>query len=206
LKKTGSNKTGLTFVRLSEMRILICALIALPCSLLGQSSGSCANPFEAPASSGHEIAMNLRSGDISIVGTEAAVIRVSCTVRDNARDIKISFSADHLTIRGGPDRDVHIRIEIPRSMNLRVRCSAGDLTVSGISGDKDIELNAGNLTIAVGDAGAYRHAEASVLAGNISATAFGEERDGLFRSFKKDNAAGRYRLRAELLAGNLTLK
>jgi hypothetical protein len=183
------------------MRILICALIALPCGLLGQSSGSCANPFEAPASSGHEIAMNVRSGEISIVGTEVAVIRVSCTVRDNARDIKISFAADHLTIRGGPDRDVHIRIEIPRSMNLRVRCSAGDLT-----GDKDIELNAGNLTIAVGDAGAYRHAEASVLAGNISASAFGAELDGLFRSFKKDNSAGRYRLRAELLAGNLTLK
>jgi hypothetical protein len=62
------------------------------------------------------------------------------------------------------------------------------------------------LTIAVGDAAAYRHAEASVLAGNLSATVFGEEHDGLFRSFSKDNPAGRYRLRAEVLAGNLTLK
>jgi hypothetical protein len=188
------------------MRTLICILAALPCGLLAQSNGSCANPFEAAASPGREIAMNLRAGEITLVGTDAPFVRVTCVVRDNARDIKISFAANHLTIRGGPDREVHFRIEIPGSMNLRVRCSAGNLTISGISGDKDIELNAGNLTIAVGDAGAYRHAEASVLAGNISASAFGVERDGLFRSFRKDNPAGRYRLRAELLAGNLTLK
>jgi hypothetical protein len=200
------NKTGVPLVTQPEMRILICALIALPCSLLAQSSGTCANPFEAAASPGREIAMNLRSGEITIAGTDANVVRVSCTVGDNARDIKISFAADHLTIRGGPDRDVHFRIEIPRSTNLRVHCSAGDLTVSGIAGDKDIELNAGNLTISVGDASTYRHAEASVLAGNISASPFGVEHDGLFRSFSKDNPAGRYRLRAELLAGNLTLR
>jgi hypothetical protein len=188
------------------MRIFVCALIALPFSLPAQSSGTCANPFESAASPGREIAMNLRSGEITIVGTDAAFVRVSCDVKDNARDIRITFAADHLTIRGGPDRDVHFRIEVPHSMNLRVRCSAGDLTVSGISGDKDVELNAGNLTIAVGDAGAYRHAEASVLAGNISASPFGIEHDGLFRSFSKNNPAGRYRLRAELLAGNLTLR
>jgi hypothetical protein len=191
------------------MRIPIYVLLALPGSLLAQSSGNCANPFEAAAGAGREIAMNLRSGDITIVGTDAPFVRVSCSRGGDARasgDIKISFAADHLTIRGGPDKDVHFRIEIPRSTNLRVRCSAGDLTVSNISGDKDVELNAGNLTIEVGDAGAYRHAEASVLAGNLSATAFGVEYDGLFRSFRKDNTAGRYRLRVELLAGNLTLK
>jgi hypothetical protein len=50
------------------------------------------------------------------------------------------------------DKEAHCRIEIPRSMNLRVHCSAGDLAISGISGDKDVEWSAGNLTIAVGDA------------------------------------------------------
>jgi hypothetical protein len=197
------NLNELPFVVLSKMRLSILVLIALSPSLYGQT-GSCASPFQAAASSEHEIAMNLRSGDITIVGTDAAVVRVTCTNSDSS--IKISFAADHLTIRGGPDKDVHFRIEIPRATNIRIRCSAGNLTASGISGDKDVELNAGNLTIEVGDASAYRHAEGSVLAGNISASAFGVENDGLFRSFKKDNPAGRYRLRAELLAGNLTLR
>jgi hypothetical protein len=191
------------------MRPLICVLIALPFSLPGQTSGTCASAFEAAAGSGREIAMNLRAGDITIVGTGAPFVRVSCTTGNNGRasnDIRISFAADHLTVRGGPDNAVHFRIEVPHTTNLRVHCTAGDLMVSGIDGDKDIELNAGNLTIALGDAGAYRHAEASVLAGNISASPFGVENDGLFRSFKKDNPAGRYRLRVQLLAGNLTLR
>jgi hypothetical protein len=203
------NENHSPFVVHCDMRLPAFILIALPFSLHGQTTGSCADPFAAPASPGREISMNLRSGDVTIVGSDAAVVRVDCTRNDGdraSRDIRISFAADHLTIRGGPDKAVHFRIEIPRSMNLLVRGAAGNLTVSGISGDKDVELNAGNLTIAVGDAGSYRHAEGSVLAGNISAAIFGVENDGLFRSFKKENPAGRYRLRAELLAGNLTLK
>jgi hypothetical protein len=188
------------------MRLLIFALIALPAGVYAQTSGTCASPFEAAASSGREIAMNLRAGDVTIVGTDAAVVRVSCTTGDSGNDIKISFAANHLTIRGGPRHDVHFRIEVPRATNLLVRCTAGDLTISGISGNKDVELNAGDLTIAVGDAAEYRHVEASVLAGDLRAPAFGVEKDGLFRSFNKDYPAGRYRLRAELLAGDLTLK
>jgi len=187
------------------MRSLVLVLLALPCGLFAQSGGNCAAPFSAPASAGHEMTMNLRSGDITISGSDAPFVRVVCDVRDNPRDIRISFAADHLTVRGGSAHDVHYRIEIPRTMNLVIRCSAGNLTVTGITGDKDIDLSAGNLTIGVGDAGAYRHAEASVLAGNILASPFGEIRDGLFRSFRRENPSGRYRLHAQLLAGNLTL-
>jgi hypothetical protein len=187
------------------MRILVCVLIAMPFSLPGQT-GTCASPFEAAASPGREIAMNLRSGDVTIVGTDAAVVRVSCTAGDSRNDIRISFAANHLTVRGGPRNEVRFRIEVPRSTNLVVRCSAGDLMISGVSGDKDVELNAGDLTIVVGDAAAYRHVEASVWAGDLRAPAFGVDKDGLFRSFTRDNTAGRYRLRAKLLAGDLTLR
>jgi hypothetical protein len=180
-------------------------LAALPSSLLAQASGTCAIPFSAAITPGSEIVMNLRSGDVTIKGTDAPFVRVSCDVRDRAGDVRISFAANHLTIRDGPSDNVRYRIEIPRQTNLVVRCSAGDLTISEIRGDMDVKLNAGNLTIAVGEASRYRHAEGSVLAGNILASPFGEMRDGLFRSFSKDNPAGHYHLRAELLAGNLTL-
>lgn len=194
---------------IQAVRTLLSLLIALPVSLAAQSSGNCANPFQAAGSPGRELAMNLRAGDITIVGTDGPLIRVSCSAgKDNPEnhEVKISFAADHLTIRGGPDREMHFRIEIPRATNLRIRCSAGNLSVSGISGDKDVELNAGNLTIEVGNAANYRHAEASVLAGNLRASAFGVEHGGLFRNFKRDNTAGRYRLRAQLYAGDLTLR
>ena len=195
-------------MRTSIPALAICASIALPFSLPGESTGTCANPFEAPALPEHEIAMTVRAGDVTIAGTDAPVLRVSCTLHDrgSANEVRISFAANHLTIRGGPDGNAHFRIEIPAKTNLLVRTSAGNLTVSGITGDKDIELRAGNLTIEVGNAADYRRAGAFVLAGNLMAPAFGVGKDGLFRSFNKDNAAGRYRLHAEVLAGNLLLK
>lgn len=187
------------------MRHLI-FLALLPAGLFAQSTGTCAGPFSAVATPGREISMDLRAGDITIAGTDAPAVRVTCDLRSNPRDVHIRFAADHLTIRGGPGNDAHFRIEIPHSMNLVIRCSAGNLTLADITGDKDVKLNAGNLTIEVGNAAVYRHAEGSVLAGNILASPFGEVRDGLFRSFRKDNPSGRYSLRAELLAGNLTLR
>jgi hypothetical protein len=177
--------------------------------LYGETLGTCAKPFEAPVSPGHDLMMNLRSGDFNIVGSDAAAVKVFCFLVDDdeSRDMKISFAADHLTIRGGSGRGLHhFRIELPRSMNLLVRCSAGDVTISGITGDKDVSLNAGDMIIDVGDPRSYRRAEASVLAGDLTASAFGQLHGGLFRSFHHDNPAGRYRLRAQLLAGDLILK
>jgi hypothetical protein len=45
-----------------------------------------------------------------------------------------------------------------------------------------------------------------VLAGDLTASAFGVSKDGLFRSFEKDNPSGKYRLHAHVGAGDLTLK
>ena len=189
------------------MRNLIWVLIALPVGLAGQTSRGCAHPFETAAGAGHGISMSLRSGDITIAGTGAAVVRVTCTTRrDDSGYLRLSFAAGHLTIRGGSNDDLHLNIEIPRSTNLIVRASAGNLTLSGVSGDKDIELNAGNLTIDVGNPADYRRAEASLLAGDLSAIVFGVSKGGLFRSFDQENPAGKYRLRAHLLAGNLVFK
>jgi hypothetical protein len=189
------------------MRLPICLLFALPLALPAQNRGNCAAPFEAPAPSEREIRMNLRSGDVTIVGTDANVIRVTCDVRRGAPEaVKITFAANRLTVRGGTHNDTHYRIEVPRKTNLVVRGAAGDLRLSGVTGDKDVELNAGDLIIDVGDPASYRHVEASVLAGDLVASAFGVTKDGLFRSFDNDYPTGRYRLRAKLLAGDLLLR
>jgi hypothetical protein len=177
-----------------------------------QTAGTCGRDFQADFESGGEIRMEVRSGDVDIVGSASPVIKVSCKLKrpDRAKDVKISFKAagksGDLRISGGPNSDVKFRIEVPKNSNLYVRVPAGDLDVSGVSGDKDIELHAGDLTISVGNANDYRHADASVKAGDLNAGAFGVNNGGLFRSFQKDNPAGKYRLHANLGAGDLTSK
>jgi hypothetical protein len=80
------------------------------------------------------------------------------------------------------------------------------VTVEEVIGNKDVELHAGDLTIGVGRLGDYAHADASVLAGELTASAFGINKDGLFRSFEKDNPSGKYRLHAHVGAGDLVLR
>ena len=178
----------------------------------GQAKGTCERPFEANFESGGKLRLELRSGDIDVTGTDALVVRVRCELKrpEREKDINIRFDSaagfGDLKISGGPNNDVRFRIEVPKNSNLVVRSPAGDLTVSGVVGDKDIEIHAGDLTISVGDPASYKHADASVYAGDLNARAFGIVKDGLFRSFNKDNSAGKYRLHAHVAAGDLILK
>jgi hypothetical protein len=161
-------------------------------AVAGQTTmtGVCDRTFTTDFQPGHEIRMHLRSGDVRIVGTDAAKITMSCDLR----------------VSGGPNNDFRLRIQVPKNSNLMVRCPAGDLAVEGVTGDKDVELHAGSLDIAVGDATNYRHADASLMAGDLSAPAFAVDKGGLFRSFRKDNPAGKYSLHAHVAAGEITLK
>jgi hypothetical protein len=187
------------------VRIFACAALAVfPLICHGQSVGDCARPFEARLQPGKQIAMHIRSGDLDITGTTENLLRVTCKVSTSAT--KISFAAGDLRIYDGPDHDAHFRIAVPQRTNLLVRMPAGNVNISGIAGDKDIELRAGNLTMTVGPPESYRVAECSVLAGNLRAEPFGVLKEGLFRNFRKDYSRGQYRLHVDLLAGNLTLK
>ena len=85
------------------------------------------------------------------------------------------------------------------------RLSAGDLTIKGVEGDKDVECRAGDVDIEVAHPEDYRHRDASVLAGSIDASAFNVSKDGLWRSFQQDGA-GKYRLHVHLAAGDVTLR
>lgn len=156
--------------------------------------------------------MRVRSGDIEVTGSDAPLVRVTCELKhdEDARRIAIKFKAagrsGDLSILGGPSNDGRFRIEVPKNSNLFVRSPAGDLGVSGVTGDKDVEIHAGDLTISVGNPADYKHADASVYAGDLSASAFGVTKDGLFRSFDKDYPSGKYRLHAHVGAGDLVLK
>jgi hypothetical protein len=169
------------------------------------------HPFEATLAPGTRLSMNLRSGDVRIRGRDDDKLTVRVDSRDlnRAKEVTLrlgrSEHAAALEVFGGPQNDVHVTIEEPRASALEVRMSAGDLTVVGITGDKDVELYAGDLIIDVGDPKTYAHVDASVIAGDIDARPFGESHGGLFRSFEK-RGTGTGKLHARVLAGDLILR
>ena len=169
------------------------------------------HPFAVEFPSGSKLRLHLRSGEFRIVGhgDNKIAVRLSGRNADNARELTVQFKRwgndGDLHIFGGPKNDLAVAIEIPSSAMLFIRMPAGDLSVEGVSGDKDIELHAGDLNISVGDAADYGHVDASVLSGDLEAPPFHESHGGLFRSFEK-HGAGKYTLHAHVGAGDLTLR
>ena len=169
------------------------------------------HPFRVDYPSGSQMSLRLRSGDVRVVGKEGNQIAVRVEARDTerAREVKVYFerfaNSAELRVSGGPKDNLQVIIEVPRNTGLFVRMPAGQLEISDVTGDKDVQLHAGELILHVGDPADYSHVDASVISGGLEAPPFHEDHGGLFRSFQK-SGNGRYRLHAHVGAGDLTLR
>lgn len=169
------------------------------------------HPFQMEYPSGSQLNLRLRSGDVRVVGTNdnKISVRVDAKNLEEARKVKVVFdrsdSSTRLRVSGGPKNDTQIVVEVPKSTGLFVRMPAGQLEISDVVGDKDVQIHAGELILHVGDPADYSQVDASVMTGDIDAPPFHEDHGGFFRSFHK-SGNGKYRLHAHVGAGDLTLR
>jgi hypothetical protein len=167
--------------------------------------------FEADFVSGGQLRMHIRSGDLRVIGSDENKIRINYSGKNASKisDVKVSLktvgNSAELRVSGGPHNDFRIEIQVPKNSGLYLRMPAGDLEVNGLTGDKDVEIHAGDMTLGVGKAEDYGHVDASVNAGDLDADPFGVSTGGLFRSFDK-HGSGKYRLHAHVGAGDLVLR
>ena len=188
-------------------------LSALACSLAAraQDSGTCAAAFTAPVESGMKLAIGSRSAEIDIVGTEKNEIGITCTLGDPSRagEVRIRFhrsgNTSQLEVRGGPDNNVHIVVQVPRKTDLQLHIPAGEIKVNNVVGDKDVEVWAGELIVSGVDPGTYRQVRASVGIGEVRATHYGIDKGGFLRSFDHSSDSGLYRLYAHVTTGEIEL-
>lgn len=176
-----------------------------------EASNVADHPFQVDYPSGSQLTLHLRSGDVRVVGKadNKVSVRVEASDLDKAREVKVAFErfehTGELQVSGGPRNDIQIIIEVPKATGLFVRMPAGQLEISDVTGDKDVQLHAGELILHVGDPADYSHVDASVTTGGLEAPPFHEDHGGLFRSFTK-SGNGKYRLHAHVGAGDLTLR
>lgn len=178
-----------------------------------ETLGSCDQPIEAPLHMRANLVINSRPAQLDIVGTDRESIRISCTVdHDRAEDVRLRYAGDASSGRlivehNAPDNSgLHIRVEIPRKANLRIHLGAGQIDVSQVEGDKDIDLYAGQLTIADNHPSAYHSVDASVAVGEVDASAWGVDKGGFFRTFHRETSGGEYHLRAHITTGEIDLR
>jgi len=193
---------------LAATAILATALVALPSSQTSQDSRPSSSLERAFPSSGR-INFSLSAGEYRITGSPDNHLRLKWSVRDPDDLSKVFAAADvsgrDATITTDGPNNFKADIQVPSRADLYVRLTAGELTIEGIEGNKDVSLHAGELVIDVGRAEDYHSVAASVWAGEVHATPFHVSKEGLFRSFNW-TGKGPYSLEARLKAGELHLR
>ena len=197
-------------VALASLAVFL-APLAIAQSKRVEASNLPEHPFQADYPSGSQLNLHVRSGDVRVLGGKDNKISVRVEARDEekAREVHVLFersdNSAELRIWGGPRNDIKIIVEVPRATGLFVRMPAGQLEITDITGDKDVQLHAGELILGVGNPADYSHVDASVTTGGLEAPPFGEDHGGLFRSFHK-SGNGKYKLHAHVGAGDLTMR
>jgi hypothetical protein len=119
--------------------LLLAGILLMPMGLVtqnlfAQGSGS---PAEKDFVSGGKVKITLESGDydvrasadnrIHVRWNEASRTRVKLTTNGNSADLRVEDT---------PHNNFHAIIEVPAITDVRIRLTAGDLSVSGVKGDK----------------------------------------------------------------------
>jgi hypothetical protein len=187
---------------LVRMVIALAACSTAPIGLHGQAAGS---PLEKEFVSGGKVEMTLESGGYEIRPSADNRIHVRWNEATKGVAVKLTINgkSGDLRVENTPN-NFHATIEVPAVTNLRIRLTAGALTVGEIKGDKDIELNAGDVNVTCGNTSDWGDVDASVVAGDLRASAFQAQKGGLFRSFQW-KGPGRYRLHVHAMAGSINL-
>ncbi len=190
------------------MKRLLPFLLALSASLTwGQSSHE--RRYELRPDPNWPLEIELGSGDYQIVASASDSIAVVYDEgnADDLRKVKVQIDSghgqNHLKV-AGPKSNFHAVIEVPRKTDLRVRMSAGGLSIGDVEGNKDIEVLAGNLELNSLRPQDYAQADFSVRIGDVYAPLFKTAKTRLLRSFKTAGP-GKYHLHAHVGVGDMTL-
>jgi hypothetical protein len=165
------------------------------------------SPVEAKFAAGGKVRMDLCPGGIDLVGKDEGRVRVSYHPERDDVKVRLDVAGNHadLKVTGCPHNNFRMTIEVPKSSDLYVRMMAGELQVREITGDKDVVLHFGQLTMDVGTPADVAYVDASVNSGDLEASAFAVSKGGLFRSFER-SGTGKYRVHAHVGAGQLELR
>jgi hypothetical protein len=181
-----------------------------PASMPAQQTIKTSDYLERAFGSGGRVRMDLSAGEYVIQGAPESRVHVEWRVRNPDQLWRVKARAD---VRGsqarietdGPNNGgLRAVIRVPARTDLDINLTAGDLTIEGIEGNKDVTLYAGEVDVEVRRAADYRRVDASVWAGEIDAPVFSASKGGLFRSVDW-NGTGPYTLRVSLWAGEVRL-
>ena len=200
---------------MQRLRLLAAALLLLVPVSFARAPHETANlpaqDFQADLASGANLRLHLHDGDFRIVGGESDKISIHVDGKNISQaknitiELKRSLDGVDLTLSHVPKNELQVVITIPKSTNLQAHMRGGDLTVEGVSGDKDLQLTGGDLILDIGSPEEYAQVDLSVRFGEVSGGQFGDPKGWVGNSIRREGP-GKYKLHAHVMAGDLVLK
>ena len=116
-----------------------------------------------PFQSGGKLILDSDIGDITVNGTDKNEVSIVVTAKGSTEKLErftVSSSQDGNTVRidgkmkhhyfhmfGNNTPDVRFDVQVPKSCNLRLETSGGDITIDGVKGTIDGETSGGDLDL-----------------------------------------------------------
>ncbi|MGB7353519.1 MAG: hypothetical protein WBD06_07435 [Acidobacteriaceae bacterium] len=117
-------------------------------------------------------------------------------------DIQIPKWKDNCADDCGGD----VTLYVPQHTNLKADLEVGDMTVSGIHGDKELYTGIGDLRIAVADPAEYGHVETNTRIGDVhDFLNHGDQPDGFLGKSEDFTLSGQYHLKASTGIGDVRI-
>src|SRR5215813_2586589 len=167
---------------------------------------------EKAFASGGDVQLRLSADDYKVVPTNDDRIIVSW---DASKDLNgrvratIHTSGSQATVQTNFPRDFRKRpaltIQIPSRSNVKVRLSAGDLTVGPVEGNLDVEVHVGDLRLEIHDPERFASVDASTTVGELMPGPFKQNPKGWLGGALKCQGSDAYKLHAHVGTGDLII-
>lgn len=193
-------------MRLIITSVLLAVLVAVPGLAATHTSTIEFSP-------GGRLLFKLRGGDLHIKGgtdTRHIIVRYTPDPKKPAEEHKVQLRSQvrgsqiQIEVEAPSSLGVDAEVEVPSPITLEVHMTAGDLSVEGVEGDKNLSLFAGDLTVKIRTLQELRDVEVSAGIGDISVPPVGKTQGWLGHTWKY-KGRGTYRLYAHTSVGDARL-
>lgn len=162
---------------------------------------------------GASLVCKFRGGDLRIrrgTDTQHIIVRYTPDPKKPGEENKVQVRSSvhssevQIEVKAPDSLSVDAEVEVPSPIALEVHMTAGDLSVKGVDGNKNLHLFAGDLKVDVGSLQDLGDAEVSVGIGDVSVPPVGKTHGWLGHTWKY-RGSGPYRLYAHTSVGDTSL-
>ncbi len=179
-----------------------------------------------PASGIQQVDLDIPVGEVDIEGWDQPQVHVDVKLecdrgrkacREAAQKIRVVYAQEDGRLRiemkdwpkrGGKGLEAHVRIQVPRQLDLKADLGVGEMDITGIAGNLTADVGVGELDITMpASAVASVNADTGVGETNLSANGRRYESSGLVaKTIHWTKGTGSSKVKADVGVGEITVK